>query len=224
MNWVRAIEINRNALARIVAEIYALLGVVAGGTVDRLPYSLYVAAERLLRPAEAALRRLIVIAARGVVVKPFSKRIMLQKVKIVRKASGRMAFRLFDTRKRFDFVAVENPLLVVVKTYSNNPFNPFNSFNPGVQSRPVLEVGSINALSLSFRLAAAALALEDLPRQALRLVRWQMRRKMLVKPKFIFALRPGLPPGWRVKPTADVDFILRECHALAGDVYRDDSS
>ena len=31
MDWARAIEINRIALARVVAEIFALLGLVAGG-------------------------------------------------------------------------------------------------------------------------------------------------------------------------------------------------
>ena len=65
MDWARAIEINRLALARIVAELFALIGVVAGSAVEHLPDSQYLAAKRLLRPVESALRRLIVIAARG---------------------------------------------------------------------------------------------------------------------------------------------------------------
>ena len=88
MDWARAIEINRIALARVVAEIFALLGLVAGGTVERLPHGLNQKVERLLRPAESALRRLIVIAARGLVVKPWSKRVMPEGLKITRKASG----------------------------------------------------------------------------------------------------------------------------------------
>lgn len=65
MDWARAVDINRVALTRIVAEIFALLGLVGSGGLDRLPQALYVAAERLLRPTESALRRLIVIAAGG---------------------------------------------------------------------------------------------------------------------------------------------------------------
>ena len=221
MDWARAIEINRIALARVVAEIFALLGLVAGGTVERLPHGLNQKVERLLRPAESALRRLIVIAARGLLVKPWPKRVMPVGLKITRKASGRMAFRLFDTRKKFDFIEVENPLFVKVKTYSSNPFNPFNSL---FQPRPAEQGSALNAIQLSRRLAAVAHALETIPRQAQRLARWQTRRKMMVKPKFTSPLRPGQPPGFRTLPKVDVDFVLRECHALAWDAYREDSS
>jgi hypothetical protein len=221
MDWARAIEINRKALTRIVAEIYALLEVAAGGTLERLPQGLYQKVERLLRPAESALRRLIVIAARGLVVKPWPTRAMPKGLKIARKATGPVAFRLFDTRKRFDFIEKENPLFVVVKTYTSNPFNPFTS---QVSSRPAEPDGTINAHSMSRRLAAFAHALETIPRQAQRLARWQAKRSMMEKPKFTSPIRPGPPPGHRVEPTRDVDFILRECHALAWDVYREDTS
>jgi hypothetical protein len=46
MDWARAIEINRVALTRIVGELFALLGLVSGSTF-----------ERMLRPAESALRQ-----------------------------------------------------------------------------------------------------------------------------------------------------------------------
>ena len=70
MDWARAIEKNRVALSRIVAEIFALVGFVAGA---RLSRGVYLAAERLLRPTESALRRLIVLAARGLVVNLLSR-------------------------------------------------------------------------------------------------------------------------------------------------------
>jgi hypothetical protein len=221
MDWARAIEINRTALARIVAEIFAVLGLVAGGTLDHLPRGLYLAADRLLRPAESALRRLIVIAARGLVVKLRPKRPMPKGLVIVGKGAKAMSFRLFDTRKTFDFIAPENPLFVTVKTYESNPFNPFSSY---YQSRPVARDGGPNALHLSRRLAAFAHALETLPRQALRLARWTERRKMLEKPAFTSPLRPGPPPGHRRKPLLEVDLVLRECHGLAWDVLREDTS
>jgi hypothetical protein len=210
MNWARAIEINRLALTRIVAELLAMIGLVSA-----------IKVERLLRPTESALRRLIVIAARGLVVKPSPKRPMPKGLVIVSKGSGRMTFPLFDQRKNFDFIKPENPHFVYVKTYESNPFNPFSSFYP---SRPTDQDDSMKATQLSRRLAAVVHALETLPRQAQRLARWKARRKNLESPKFTSPLRPGPPPGYRDKPTAEVDFVLQECHGLAWDALREDSS
>lgn len=221
MDWVRAIEINRTALARVVAEIFVLLGLVSGGTVNHVPRGLYLAAERLLRPAESALRRLIVIAARGLVVKLSPKRPMPKGMLVVGKGVKAMPFRLFDQRKTFDFIDMENPFFVNVRTYESNPFNLFNSV---YQLPPVEQDDGPNALRLCRRLAAVTHALETLPHQALRLARWRERRKISVRPKFTSPLRPGPPPGHRDKPKVEVDFILQECHALAWDVIREDSS
>ncbi len=221
MDWDKAIKINRKALTRIVAEIFALLGLVRGQTVERLPHALYVAATRLLRPAESALRRLIVIAAHGLVVKPSSPRSMPRGLVIVGGGSKRTAFQLFDTRKRFDFEKFENPLFVTVKTYSSFP-NPL--FNPRFQRRPEEPEGSMKAAHLCRRLAAVAHALETIPRQAQRLVRWKAKREKMQNPKFTSPLRPGPPPGHSAKPKAEIDHILKECHALAWDALRQDSS
>jgi hypothetical protein len=223
--WARAVEINQIALTRIVAEIFAMLGLVSGGRLERVSQTLYTSVERLLRPTESALRRLIVIAARGLVVKPLAKRPMPQNhkkgLKIARKASGPMAFRLFDTRKRFDFIQPENPYVVKVKTYTSNPFNLLAHY---ARQYPAKQDGRVNALSLGRRFAAVKLALENLPQQALRMARWKARRKMMEKPKFTAPLRPGPAPGQRKTPTLDVDFILLECQGLAWDSQREDSS
>ena len=74
MDWARAIERNSEALKGIVATLFAMLGLVGDATVARLPPSLHSAVLRLLRPAESAVRRLIVIAARGLEVKPAPSR------------------------------------------------------------------------------------------------------------------------------------------------------
>jgi hypothetical protein len=221
IHWTKAVEINQIALTRILAEIFAMLGLVSGGSLDRLSQALYISVERLLRPTESAVRRLIVIAARGLVVKPLPKRPMPKGLKIESKTSGSMSFRLFDTRKQFDFIKSENPLFIKVKTYSFNPFNPFAQFIP---RRPSEKVDSVNAVQLSRRLAAVKHALETLPRQAQRMARWQARRKMMEKPKFTSPLRPGPPPGHREKPKKEIDFVLRECHWIAWDSLREDSS
>ena len=69
MDWAKAIEHNRIPLIRIVAALFAMIGLGEGGAVERLSWPLYRAVLRVLRPAESAVRRLIVVAARGIVVK-----------------------------------------------------------------------------------------------------------------------------------------------------------
>ena len=68
-DWARAIERNSEALKGIVAELFAMLGLAGEATVSRIPQPLHRAVLRVLRPAESAVRRLIIIAARGLVVK-----------------------------------------------------------------------------------------------------------------------------------------------------------
>ena len=77
MDGTQAIERNREALKRILAGVIAMASLpvlracgdagIAGGR-PTLPRRLHRAILRLLRPAEAAARRLIIAAARGLVV------------------------------------------------------------------------------------------------------------------------------------------------------------
>jgi ribosomal protein L44E len=221
MDWARAVKINRIALSQIVAEILAMLGLAVGGTVERMPRALYVAAERLLRPAESALRRLIFIAARGLVIQPSPSRPMPKVLFNNNKGSSRMSFRLFDKRAVFEFISPQNPVCVMVQTYNDNPFNLFNSL---AQPQADESHENISGAQLCRRLAALAHGLENIPSQARRLARWTARRKSCKTAKFTNALRPGPPPGHRTKPTKPIDFILRECHALAFDVLKADTS
>ena len=64
MDWDLAIKRNSEALKGIIAALFAMLG-LDGDAVSRIPRSLHRAVLRVLRPAESAVRRLIVIAARG---------------------------------------------------------------------------------------------------------------------------------------------------------------
>jgi hypothetical protein len=82
----------------------------------------------------------------------------------------------------------------------------------------------VGAERLSRRLAAVKMALENLPRQAKRLARWQARRDRMANPKFRSPLRPGPPPGHRKEPKDDVDLVLRKCHALARNALHEDGS
>ena len=58
-------------------------------------------------------------------------------------------------------------------------------------------------------------AVQDIPRHAMRLARWQARPKEDRRPERWSPLRPGRPPGFRQRPIHEVDEILKECHWLA---------
>ena len=65
-DWDLAIKRNSEALKGIIEALFVMLG---DATVSRIPKPLHRAVLRVLRPAESAVRRLVVIAARGLVVK-----------------------------------------------------------------------------------------------------------------------------------------------------------
>ena len=68
-DWQGAVARNRAALLRVVAVLFVYAGLDEGGA-DEVPRRVWRRILRLLRPAEAAARRLIVIAARGIEVAP----------------------------------------------------------------------------------------------------------------------------------------------------------
>ena len=102
MDWAFAIERNREPLLRIVATLFAMIGLTETGAVERLSRPLYRAVLGVLRPAESAVRRLIIVAARGMVVKPSPPRPAPAGLVISGKGQGRVSFQLFDPRQRFD--------------------------------------------------------------------------------------------------------------------------
>ena len=60
MNWALAIERNRLPLLRIVAVLFGMIGLGPSASVERIARPLHRAVLAVLRPAEAAVRRLIV--------------------------------------------------------------------------------------------------------------------------------------------------------------------
>ena len=101
MDWARAIERNSEALKGIIEALFAMLGIAGEATVSRIPQPLHRAVLRVLRPAESAMRRLVVIAARGLVVKPAVSRPMPKGQMIRKGGTPRPSFQLFDPRKNF---------------------------------------------------------------------------------------------------------------------------
>src|SRR3954452_13225145 len=82
------------------------IGLTDHGRVERLSWPLYRAVLSVLRPAEAAVRRLIVVAARGLKVKPYVPRPAPAGLVISGNGKGRLSFRLCDPRAPLDGVSV----------------------------------------------------------------------------------------------------------------------
>jgi hypothetical protein len=225
VNWAHAIAINRSALGRIVAALVAMLGLTAADAVARLPRPVYRAALGTLRRTESAVRRLIVIAAKGVAVEPHAVRPLPAGVMLPANgdARARASFQLFDARKRF---ARSGSRSASPRIWSSGggPLVPLFQARGRDDAEPEFDDGMVDAARLGRRLWAVRLALENLPRQVKRLKRWQARRARMTNPKFRSPLRPGAPPGHRKSPEDEVDLVLRECHALAWDALKEDSS
>jgi hypothetical protein len=222
MDWTKAIEINKIALTRIVAELIALVGIAS----ERLPRPVYRAVMIVLRPAESAVRRLIIAAARGMTVTLPPSRPMPKGTVIARKGGGspRQAFQLFDSRKNFERRRRKaGPMMVPRLTiFDFSPLVPLFRKPPQRYVEP--DDGKVNAARLRRRLAAIKAALEDLPRQVKRLLRWQARRNKMKMPKFRDPLRPGWPPGYRKRHRHEVDAVLTECRWLAREALKPDTS
>jgi hypothetical protein len=226
MDWERAIERNSEALKGIVAALFTMLGLDGTDMAARLPRSVHSAVLRVLRPAESAVRRLIVIAARGLVVKLAPSRAM-PAGPIGQGARSRPSFQLFDPRKNFAVLRRRTVARIPprIHIFGSDPrvAAMWQARPPAADPAPPPD-GLAGAGRLSRRLQALKFALEDLPRQARRLARWRIRREKVQSPKFRSPLRPGHPPGYRRKPVHEVDEVLAECHGLACDALKPDSS
>ncbi len=229
MDWDLAIKRNCKALKGIIDVLFALLGLDGTDAASRIPRSLHSAVLGVLRPAESALRRLIVIAARNVVVKLAPSRPMPAGKVIGKGGRSRLSsqFQLFDPRKRFARLRHRKIMRVAPRIHFFGPDPRVAAMWPA--PRPVVDPppppdGLVNAERLTRRLQALKSALDDLPRQARRLARWQQRRKASPSHKFLSPLRPGHPPGYRRKPIHEVDEVLIECDGLAWDALKPDTS
>ena len=228
MDWDLAIKRNSKALKVIIDVLFALLGLDGTDAASRIPRSLHSAVLGVLRPAESAVRRLIVVAARGVVLKLTPSRPMAEGHKIVKGGGSKPpSFQLFDPQKRMKPIRV-------MKSPRIEPRIRFIEYDPRVVAlfpapKPVVEPppppdGLASATRLHRRLNALKSALEDLPRQAKRLVRCQQRRQASPWPKSTSPLRPGHPPGYRRKPIHEVDEVLVACDWLAFEAMKPDTS
>jgi hypothetical protein len=221
MDWELAIKRNREQLRAIVLALFALASMRVGGSLFTLRRDIFAAIMLVLRPAESAVRRLIVIAAHGLKLKPKSSHSFVilghrpedPALSMPNAAVPARAFKLFDPLKSFDpekFWDVEP----VWESHLGLP-DPAFHYTSTIES-------PLDATHIGQRLNALIRALDNLPAQARRLVRWQAKRDAALKasrPTRMSPMRPGLPPGWRERKIHEIDEVLRECHGLANDLH-----
>jgi hypothetical protein len=233
LDYTLAIRRNRDQLRTIVLALFALARMRVGGSLFTLPRSTFAMIMLVLRPAESCVRRLIVIAAHGLV----SSTGLRQKATdfpspLCGAEGGReawlalvgvggasaseplknsRAFKLFDPLNRFDPEDFWDAEPVWESDFN---LEPNHTSTPAVDDKP------LNATHIGQRLNALIRALDNLPAQARRLVRYYAKRDAALKaskPTRMSPMRPGLPPGWRERRVHEIDDVLRECHGLAHD-------
>ena len=236
MDHASAIECHRQPLLRIVAALYAMIGVAQGGMLERLAKPLYRRALGLLKPAEWAVRRLIVIASHGLVVEPRAagqaadKPAVAGKAKRKSKGQRRRAFALCDPLPRERFIPHRpTPPLIAprIRTFDVIPgrWATIVAFPPATPPKPKPEPdGKVNGKSLCRRLESILHALNDLPAQAKRYARWRAKAIEACHPRRNTVLRRQLPPGPRRKPRHEVHEILEDCDWLARTLPTADTS
>jgi hypothetical protein len=224
MDWAMAIERNSETLFRVVASLVAMVRVRGGGMAAFLPRDIYTAALILLRPAESAVRRLIIMAARGIVLKLKlgAARAFPAGLALNRDAGRVPAFCLIDPLKRFapeDFEWGKGKAQALPRI---SVPGLFDSAFPPQQQLPADDM--IAAAALGRRVQALRFALDNLPREANRLARWRAKRELerqakTPKPGRMSPFRPGFAPGYHRSKQQEVDEILSECHHFAREAW-----
>ena len=225
MNIPQAIETNKTALARIVAGLFAMLG---AAVLARIPLALHRSVARVLRPAESAARRLIVVLARITKLKappPRKSRPMPRGIARATQGNSRPSFQLFDPRRRFNRPPRQTTPRPVPRITFFGPFGAPRtvSFGPEKRKRKASD-GLETSANLLSRLEALKAALDDLPRQARRLVRAVAKRENLPDLRFKMPVRLSRAPGWRQKPRMEIDAVLHDCDWLARNAVASDTS
>jgi hypothetical protein len=223
MSWAKEIQSNATDAARIVGGLFALLGFAAGVALGKIPREIHRQVLRVLRPAESAVRRLILALARGLSVKPRAPRPAPSDIPGKGEGKPRPSFRLFDPR---------NPLLPAPAASKAPPRGqPRISFfgDDGVRTialtaAPAERDALIESTGILRRLEALKAALDDLPHQARRMARALVRRRSSPRLRLLGPLRPGRPPGFRRQPQHEIDHVLHRCDWLARELVTPDTS
>jgi len=237
-NWQGAIELNRNALLRILATLFSMAGMVDGAMPETLPRHRLNAIRRILKTTESALRRLIVIAARDLADIPFPVGVRAYFHDPENAGSRRTGQSPKDGRSVVPvppFALSDPPRTFSLQPRRRRPksFPRISFFGPdAAPPRPVPDGwyrepdDALDAGPICRRLLSARRALDDLQHEAERLARLQRRRDRAEagKPVRRSPLRTGRPPGHRKRVRHEADAVLAELHTLAGWALSPDTS
>jgi len=251
MDRISVIERWRLPLLAELLKLCAEIGLAGGGTVERVPKPVHRYVLRILRTVESAARRLILAAARDIVVEPPPARPARAKSRTSSKDKPKAENEVKPRRKRRPLFNLFDALKRVGRRFKKKRRGPeprarylgdppdtrhpvFRLFRqpepPPATPAPVVEEkvddGMVSAANLVRRLVAVVDALQDIPRHAMRLALWDAKPKEERRPERWSPLRPGRPPGYRQRNIHEVDEILKECHwlALNGNPQLDDTS
>ncbi len=231
MHLLQAIDLNSAAIARLVGTLFALLGLTAGSPPPRIPRKVHCAILRVLRPAESAVRRLILVVSNTMRVKALPPRPMPAGIIRSAGATPRPTFQLFDPRPPLRLQGATKPAPRPQPRISFFGDGEARTIAWGPERRRVRagqdeadeNAATTNSSSLVRRLQALTAALDDLPRQARRLARALARRRKSPRLKLKGVLRPGRAPGYRKRPVEEIDSVLHQCDWLARDSLPDTS-
>jgi len=206
-NWDEMVEANRGRLIGLFAGVLVLLG--SGDRVTRIVWRQILA--RLV-PMESALRRLICVAARDLIVTLGPARAGSKATGERQGSADRAVFALTDATR-----APDTPPRTVPK--AKEPRILFlDEWKPRESVAEPKDDDLLDASALRRRMAALKAALDDLPAQALRLARWLARNERARKGgarRRLYAIRSGRAPGHRQGGKREVDEVLATCHELA---------
>ncbi len=216
-------------------KLCAEIGLTEGGSVERIAKPLHRHVLRILRSAESAARRLIIAAARDIVVeykprspagrkkpKPSSSEKCKSDGEGKPKRKRGFLFNLFDPLKRIGRRLRKKrrgpePHIHSIESFLAQKHAEIAAAQ--AKQQQAVDDGMVSAKHLVRRLVAVMDALQDIPRHALRLARWEARPKEDRRPERWSPMRPGRPPGYRQRAKHEIDEILKECHWLARSVH-----
>lgn len=238
MDWTLALNRHSLALRQVIATLAAIF--INCSTIEpvrSLPRHVRIDMLRLLRPAESAARRLIVIAARGLVLPTVRPRKPGPNAYWGRNALGRLVRRVVPLHKlpgvkpappRGHSFPLLDPLADPTKRRPKRARHSVPRIaQPGVfDRRPVPPKPKpsdlVDARRIFQRLDTLTKVLDDLPKQARRYLRWCSRRERARAENRRHRqslMKPGTPPGWqrqkRNRARHQVFDILDETHGLA---------
>ncbi|HEV7252579.1 MAG TPA: hypothetical protein VGN97_05715 [Mesorhizobium sp.] len=203
MDWDYAIERNREALKQVAAALVAMAALpvlLPGRARPTLPRYLHRAVLRLLRPAEAAARRLVVMAARRLLLTlPPLRKPKLKPTPPPERASknprpGAVTGIWLPPQLRPEASRAPQPVRAsALPLFDPLPRMPdakrraadgvprictpgWSAPLPVVARPPLSPDDAVDAARLVLRIQALGRALDDLPGQAKRFARWRMRR------------------------------------------------